>query len=259
MDQTPRFDPWTEAARSYDFVLKNRRMLAITAAPWALFLIALHLLFASLDLAFGGIPSNAETAIMLIGHVAVLFIGAGLAVCWHRFIMLNEMPFVRLGMPTRRLLRYFGYCVLLSAAFAALYLTSLRAMLYIDLVSALAYRALDWTAYVAVIVAVTRFSLTLPAAAIDESRMTLLASWGFTTKRALRFFIGLCAVVVPISLLQDLLADALWRLPDEVASAALFLARVADIVTILLLVALAATYLSFAYMQLVEKPSENAA
>jgi hypothetical protein len=184
---------------------------------------------------------------------------AGLASGWHRFVMLNEPPSIRLGLPSRRSLRYFARCLFLSIAIYAPYLAIMHVIDIEWIESDTVYWLALWAPMFLIAMIVTRFSLLLPAVAIDEERMTLRSSWEFTEGNTGRLFVGLCAVTLPVLVSGDLVQKIQYFPPIEILPVVGPMIIVTVICLHLITGALAATYLSFIYQRLVGAHAEGAA
>lgn len=265
MKQNPRFDPWTEAARSYDFLLKNPRLLALAAAPWALFSIAcmaaLQLwLRYDYDLLGSWYLDNWEDYRAGVG-VLLFFVlwsaAAGMANTWHRVVLLNETPSIRFGPPSRRFGRYFRWCLVLGVGVYAVHLAVIHVIDFDRIESDAVFWLALWAPLFPVAMIMARFSLLLPAVAVDEERMTLGSSWAATAGSSGRFFVGLCAVTLPVCLIAAHVGTVQYFVPAETLGVVGLMTSVALIGLVLILGALASTYLSFMYQHFVEAPSER--
>lgn len=192
-----KFPSLLAATRSYELLAKNFVRLLRPSGSWVAFCFCLILGTGQLSRAM---PSDPALFFLLYGpwiSLGLLGIGlAGTAHTWHRGILLNIQPAGLFDVATQPFWRHVGYGLILFLALLVPVALTGGLSLAVPTGGPLA-PVVVLLPLVAGAMLVTRFSLVLPAAAVEERRLTFRMSWMMTNGNTLRLLFGGLLVVVP--------------------------------------------------------------
>jgi hypothetical protein len=190
------------------------------SAPWLAILAVVDFFAVAMSNTAKAAPGadNGVAVLVVAGAMALTLIaGSSIAVNWHRFILLDEVPKSSERLRVDRVVwRYFGNTVLiialamLAAIPASIVLTLIGGVM--GLSQAAATTLVGFAMLAAVMPMIYRWSLKLPAIAIGRDDYDLKQAWNDSRGNHIRLMViglGFIAVVLSLGLLIGGLVDAL--------------------------------------------------
>ncbi|MGJ4950552.1 hypothetical protein [Bradyrhizobium sp. HKCCYLS20291] len=266
-DQTsPRLPPWPTIRRSYARYAVGFGAILRIAWPWLVLGALLPAPAMALRMA-GLLGPVGTTAITVMAQLVVVLAGFSIAVAWHRYLILDQAPAASLGnFLTSHFWRFTAVAVLIGLM---VWLPMWLPLLLSDLLPdpsfagpmtqagliALALPAL--LVRLAIFALLCRLCLAMPASAIGADGLGLSASWHATRGNLLRLMLCVAAcVLLPCAVfgrVQTMIYRAILiqdSAPVLPSTQTLLLLQGTINVVQLLIVPLAAGFLSIAYLQL---------
>ena len=184
---------WELAGRCIEIWRCNARTLAVISATWFALIVA-WVLFLKSGAISGVSATSLKLAILVFHHCFNLLAGVAIAVTWHRFILLREVPECR----TFKLSgNEVGYCsCLLTISFIWGVVVGLPALL---LFAAFGKYGFYWVGLLILLLLPLsyRLSLVLPAAAIGES-FSFFDAWKVSRGMGLPMLLANLVLLIPV-------------------------------------------------------------
>lgn len=201
----PRFAAWQTALSSYSLLFKN--FGSFLRVCWAWVLLAYLVGYAGGYLAV----HTSNEALAILGAVAVTLCAAAVAVKWHRRVMLGAAavgPALALG---RRDALFIGRALLLMLAVtvptALLMFLVIAALFADDQGLIIATVILCFVLALISLYVLIRFSLIMPAAAIDAHDFGWRESWRATAGVSLPLWGGSLVAILPLAIASKLVEN----------------------------------------------------
>lgn len=229
--------------------------------PWMLVILPLNLIANLYGMSFDPAapePSGLMVALSLLVGLVTMFSFASIAVSWHRYILLDEVPrgLARLR-ADNTVWRYFGNTILIILILAGALLPAiiLAALLSAALgnLGIILSVPIYLAAFVFVIAAFYRLSVKLPAIALERSDFGMKEAWAATENNVFQLF-GL-ALLMALALFgaAAVLGGLVWLLEKTGVSFALYVGIALQIVFNWVITVMGVTLLTSLYGYFVEK------